>query len=242
MKPRSLIAIITAVTALSSASAFAADMPVKAPPPVVVPPPFSWTGFYIGGHVGGAKVERCLTLTVVSAEACADKTGFLGGGQVGVNWQTGQFVFGVEFSGSFADFDSDVSAGTLPGGVFFNSHGRSLLMLTGRLGWAADRALFYVTGGGAQARASVDFFTPAGSALEVHFSRTGWTIGAGFEYAFTPNWSFAAQYNFVDLGDRDVVFATTPPVAASLSHDIHVVTLRLNYRFGWAGAPVAARY
>ena len=71
----------------------------------MVEPPFSWSGFYIGAHVGGAKVERCLSIFDYydSAEACVDRTGWLGGGQIGFNWQAGQVVFGVEFSGSLSD-------------------------------------------------------------------------------------------------------------------------------------------
>ena len=79
-------------------------------------------------------------------------------------------------------------------------------MLTGRLGWAADRALFYVTGGAASVRANLDLLTPLGATIfsrEVSFTRTGWTFGIGAEYAFTPNWSFAAQYNWIDLGDLE---------------------------------------
>lgn len=242
MESRTLLGIITAVATLSSVSAFAADLPRKAPPPVVVPPPFSWSGFYIGGHIGGAKVERCLEITLLDAEACVDRTGWLGGGQIGYNWQAGQFVFGVEFSGSFADIGGGVDAGVLPNGWFFESDGKSLLMLTGRLGWAFDRALLYVTGGAARARATVDFHTAPGVITEASFTRTGWTIGGGGEFAFTPNWSVAVQYNLVDLGDRDVFFPG-PAVAATVNQEIHVFTLRMNYRFGgWGGAPVAARY
>ncbi len=157
-------------------------------------------------------------------------------------------MFGVEFSGSFADLGGGVNAGVLPGGRSLSSDGKSLLMLTGRLGWAADRALFYVTGGAASARANLDLHTPLGAAIlsrEVSFTRTGWTFGIGAEYAFTPNWSFAAQYNWIDLGDRDVNFVAFPGAAAlagDVDQSFHVFTLRMNYRFGGYGAPVAARY
>ena len=239
---RTILAGLAAVT-LVATNAFAADLPRKAPPPVVVAPAFSWTGFYIGAHVGGAKVERCLSSDFFDAEACIDRTGWLGGGQIGFNWQAGQVVLGVEFSGSLADLGGGANAGVLPGGLFFESDGKSLLMLTGRLGWAADRALFYVTGGAASVRANVELLGPGGSFGEVSLTRTGWTFGVGAEYAFTPNWSFAAQYNWIDLGDRDVNFAFGPDTfAANVDQTFHVFTLRMNYRFGGYGAPVAARY
>ena len=213
--------------------------PVKAPPPA---PPYvhNWTGFYIGGHLGGAWGERCLRLDT-GEEACIDRSGFLGGGQVGFNFQTGQFVFGVEFSGSVADISGDSGVGALPGGFSYSSDSRSLLLLTGRVGYAVDRSLFYIVGGGAWGRHSVDFFDGVGGVTSVDFNRQGWTIGAGFEYGFSPNWSLAAQYNFIDFGDRDFFFAT-PGVFATVSHEVHMATVRLNYRFGWGGPGVTARY
>ena len=241
MESRSLLTIVATTFAIMTAPASAADLRRPAPAPVPVVYAYNWSGFYIGGHIGGAWVDRCLTLAT-GGEACADGSGFVGGGQAGFNWQTGQFVFGVEFSGSFADLDGDVSAGVLPNGWYYSSQHKSLWMLTGRVGWAFDRALLYVTGGGAWARNTVDFYNGVGGVASVDFDRQGWTIGVGLEYGFTPNWSLAAQYNFVDLGSKDVFFAT-PGVAASVSQDISMVTLRLNYRFGaWGGAPVAARY
>ncbi len=153
-------------------------------------------------------------------------------------------MFGVEFSGSLSDLGGGNNAGALPGpGYFFESDGKSLLMLTGRLGWAADRALFYVTGGAASVRARCRTSTGPGSPVgEVSLTRTGWTFGVGAEYAFTPNWSFAAQYNWIDLGDRDVNFVAFPGFAGNVDQTFHVFTLRMNYRFGGYGAPVAARY
>ncbi len=83
----------------------------------------------------------------------------------------------------------------------------TILLFTGRVGMTFDRMLLYVTGGGAWVR---NEFTYNGVVLgtvdSVKQNRTGWTIGAGIEYGLSPNWSIAAQYNFIDLGDKDVVF------------------------------------
>ena len=235
------LGFIAALPVVMSAPASAADM--RRPPPVapVVPVAYvhNWTGFYIGGHIGGAWSDRCLTVTTFVGSACNDTSGWLGGGQLGFNFQTGQFVFGVELSGSWSDIGGGNASGTLPGGWWFSSDGKSLVLLTGRIGYAFDRVLIYITGGGAWARNTVDLFNGA-AVTSVEFDRQGWTLGAGFEYAFSPNWSFAGQYNFVDLGSKDVFFAI-PAVAGSVSQDVHIATLRLNYRFGW-GAPVTARY
>jgi len=240
-KPFLALAII-ATLGVTTAPASAADLRRPAPPPVAAPVvyAFNWTGFYIGGHIGGAWSDRCFTGTLgVVGEACNDSSGWLGGGQVGFNIQTGQFVFGVEFSGSWSDIGGGDTRGTLPVGWAFSSDGKTLLMLTGRVGYAFDRALLYITGGGAWARNSADV-TNGVVATSVDFDRHGWTIGAGLEYAFSPNWSVAGQYNFVDLGDKTVTFPGLG-VTGSLSQEVHIATLRLNYRFGW-GAPVTARY
>lgn len=231
-----------ALGALGCGSALAADLParraVKAPEPVAYI--HNWSGFYIGGHIGYGSSDRCLTI-LGFGDACNDADGFLGGGQIGWNIQTGNnFVFGIEFSGSLSDIGGDNNAGTLPGGAYFSSSGKSLVMLTGRVGLAFDRSLFYITGGGAWARNSVDVFD-GGTLVSVDFDRQGWTIGAGLEYAFTPNWSMAFQYNYVDLGDRDITFANFGGVVGNVSQDLHMATLRFNYRFG-GGAAVAARY
>ena len=82
----------------------------------------------------------------------------------------------------------------------------TILLLTGRVGMTFDRMLLYVTGGGAWVR---DKFTNTRGRCRVTSdkqNRTGWTVGAGIEYGLTPNWSIAAQYNYIDLGDKDVTF------------------------------------
>jgi outer membrane immunogenic protein len=232
-----------ALGVLASTSAMAADLPRKAPAPVVVPPYIhNWTGFYIGGHIGGGRGDRCLEVEVYGDIGCRSASGFLGGGQLGFNFQTANnFVFGVELSGSFANLNGDNTSGNLPAGWYFSSQGKSLLLLTGRAGIAFDRALFYFTGGGAWSRNTVDFYDGA-SVVSVDFDRQGWTIGAGIDYGFSPNWSMAFQYNFVDLGVKDV-YITNADLYGTTSNELHMATLRLNYRFGGGySAPVAARY
>ena len=99
-------------TAATGAAAFApgamaADMPLKAPRQVVVPPAASWAGFYIGGHAGVAwhQAHNSNSYNRLRSfgpdELSANKTGFIGGGQIGYNWQSGNFVFGVEADGSW---------------------------------------------------------------------------------------------------------------------------------------------
>ena len=221
------------------APAIAADMrmPVKAP----APPPASvhtWSGIYIGAHGGGGWDSTCY-LYDTGSHGCHDGDGWLGGGQIGFNVQQGQFVFGVEFSGSWADITGSHSAQSLVT-ISFSSDVSTILTLTGRVGVTLDRALLYATGGGAWLRQTIDY--QAVSAYSDKLNRTGWTIGAGLEYALTPNWSIAAQYNYIDLADEDVTFAAPSPFGYEVPHELHLATVRLNYRFGGFGGPVVARY
>jgi outer membrane immunogenic protein len=236
-----------ALAALACGPALAADLPVrgvpvKAPEPVMVYG-YNWSGFYIGAHGGGGWSNKCFTFAGDS-DGCHDGDGWLAGGQVGFNWQTNNIVFGVEFSGSAADISGDHHAFSDPADTF-RSKVNSLFLLTGRVGFAFDRMLLYVTGGGAWARDKYEFVDVGQGTLtySAKQNRTGWTIGAGLEIGLTPNWSLAAQYNFVDLGDRDVTFsAPGATFAERVDQELHIATVRLNYRFGGFGGPIAARY
>jgi outer membrane immunogenic protein len=223
-------------------SALAADLPVRRGMPVKAPEPvsygYNWSGFYIGAHAGAGWGEKCWRDTVSGlADGCHDGDGWLGGGQVGFNVQSGQFVFGVEFSGSIADITGSHTS-TLFAPDTYSSDINSLFMLTGRVGMTFDRVLLYVNGGGAWVRHEFEYAS-GGFTDSVKKNRTGWTVGAGLEWGFTPNWSIAAQYNYIDLGNNDVNFPTFGP--STVDHEMHLATVRLNYRFG-GNAPLMARY
>jgi outer membrane immunogenic protein len=225
-----------AAAALVSGPALAADMPARMP--VKAPPMqaygYNWSGFYIGGHVGGGWTDKCYTFSGTS-EGCHEGDGWLGGGQVGFNWQSGQFVFGLEFSGSAADLSG---SHVLPGTAAdtYTSEISSIFLLTGRVGVAFDRVLAYVTGGGAWARDRYTFTDqPGGTTANARENRWGWTLGAGLEFALAPNWSLAAQYNYIDFGNENLTFSgTAGTFAESIDQQVHLGTVRLNYRFGGA--------
>src|SRR6476469_8681500 len=234
-----------------SAPAAAADMAVKAAPPPYVAPIYNWTGFYIGGNGGWGQSNSCLNLDGFGifgfADGCASRSGCLVGGQIGYRWQASQWVFGVEAQGDWADlshtrpslFDPTVSLRTKTDGIG---------LFTGQIGYAWNQALFYVKGGAAVTsnRFSVlenVFGTELAAASS---TRWGGTVGVGFEYGFTPNWSFGVEYNHLFMGDANNSF-TGPAVPAAfvnnrITQDVDMVTARINYRFGGYGAPIAARY
>src|SRR3954466_15665070 len=237
-----------------SGPAMSADMaarPYKAPPPIVAPI-YDWTGFYIGANGGWGESHSCVDFLnaagVAFAQGCRDRSGGLIGGQIGYRWQASQWVFGLEAQGDWADFSSSrisLLDPTLSTRVKTDGIG----LFTGQIGYAWDAALFYVKGGAAVTSNRFDIFdTPTGIGL-VSASSTRWggVVGVGFEYGFAPNWSFGVEYDHLFMGDANNSFTVVDPRLTGIlnnriSQDVDMVTLRLNYRFGGYGAPIAARY
>jgi outer membrane immunogenic protein len=248
-----------AIFALFTGSASAADMAVKARPVVPPVPVFSWTGFYIGIHGGGAWFDKdwdapLTPINIVGGcPGCPVSAGghngssWLVGAQAGVNYQTGMFVLGAEVDGSWTELrGSNVS--TLNALLTNNSETDALATFAGRVGIAAGQALFYAKGGAALA--DDRFFTTltgTGLALQsTDSTRWGWMVGVGVEYAFANNWSVKAEYNHLDFGRET---ETLQPLAGcgcvafqyDVNQTVDLVKVGLNYRFGWGG-PVVAKY
>ena len=225
-----------AVALISSLGAQAADLPVKAPPPI--PAIYNWTGGYLGVHVGtgfgGARFSDPLHPLGTSIFGDNVRTpSFLGGGQIGYNWQapSSPWVFGVE--GDLSGLDSVGTNTCLAfSGFFISANCRirpeATATLTGRLGYAAGpdgRTLFYVKGGVAWARDAIDiatngdfagtgFLQPAPTSATI--SRWGGTVGAGVEQALTPAWSVKFEYDYLGFGGTNVatpgsLFQVVPP-------------------------------
>jgi outer membrane immunogenic protein len=238
---------------LLSERAFAADLPeeprigLKDTPPDFLP---VWPGFYFGGHAGGAWGDTGIhdTFTYVgdpTFNGSLSSTGFIGGAQAGYNFQRGHFVFGLEgdlgylglsasksasfhegtctghysdgstvhYSGQYCDVDAKYS---VSGGLYGD--------LTGRLGYAMDRTLFYAKGGFAflnadfkanYAGGNCTFDYGCGGHRNVpstfNFGQSdtlaGWTAGAGAEYALSPSWSLKAEYQHFDFGSMSYTYS-----------------------------------
>lgn len=207
---KKLLLASTLLCALSG-YALAADAIVEAPPEVVVAPVFSWTGGYIGGQVGYLWGDGDASGTVVgpgAVSAGVEPDGWLGGVYVGYNYQfTNNVVLGIDadFAWTGADDESTVFALGLPVGSV-----ESELDWEGavraRLGYAVDRFLPYIAGGVAFGRLSGEAFNDVGVSVgSDDQTNTGWTIGAGLEYAFTDNVVGRAEYRYTDFGDFDFV-------------------------------------
>jgi outer membrane immunogenic protein len=237
-----------------AAPASAADMAVKARPPApVIAPIYDWTGFYIGANGGWGQTRNCWDFLDAGgfavASGCRDRSGGLAGGQIGYRWQMNQWVFGLEAQGDWADLSNTRVSLFDP---FFSTRVKTdgIGLFTGQIGYAWNAALFYVKGGAAVTSNRFSILETFSGIELASASSTRWggAIGVGFEYGFTPNWSFGVEYNHLFMGDANNSFSGLTPVAAAfvnnrISQDVDMVTVRLNYRFGGYGAPpVAARY
>ena len=239
-----------ALLAVTAGAARAADLPVKAP--VAVATPWSWTGFYIGGNIGGALEYSRLQdpFGPVSFGDSVTTTAFIAGGQIGGNYQIGNVVLGAEADLSWATSRGDETCFGLVGGAFFASNcsvDPTLFgTLTGRLGYAFGRTLIYAKAGAAWERTSVDMAvnTNPGQhflASTNGYGEWGWTAGAGVEYALTPAWSLMLEYDHLGFDTANVATPYVPgnplpghPVGpiAGLSSGVDEVKLGINYRFG----------
>jgi outer membrane immunogenic protein len=254
-----LLGAVGLLAACASSPTFAADMAVKAAPMAPLPMVYNWTGFYIGANGGWGSSHNCWDFApavlvggvLVTGDGCRDRSGGLFGGQAGYRWQTGQFVFGLEAQGDWADLNSSrrlllaptISTGTKTDGIG---------LFTAQLGWAWNAALLYVKGGAAVTSNSFTIFDTATGLGLASASATRWggTLGVGFEYGFAPNWSIGAEYDHLWMGNANNSFSVVDPRIAGIvnnriSQDVDMFTLRLNYRFGGYGlgkAPIAARY
>ena len=187
-----------------AAPATAADMSrgYSAPAPYSA---FSWAGLYAGANLG-------YEFGSVSNSG-ASPNGFMGGLQVGYNWQTGQFVHGLESDLQLSTAD-DVFAGYKFSNPWFGT-------LRGRGGVTFNNVLLYLTAGLSYGGGKVEF-----AGLGETQSHVGWTAGSGIELGVTPAWSAKAEYLHIGLNDR-----TYAPTAASTGIQSNIVRFGINYRF-----------
>jgi outer membrane immunogenic protein len=219
-----------------SVAAQAADqsprMPVKAAP---VAQAFSWTGAYVGAHLGYGWSHSNFSYVPDPDWSLKNKVdGILGGGQIGYNYQTGSWVFGAEADFSWSGIKG-TQVDTQPSyyGDWYQVKVDWTSTLTGRVGYAFDRSLLYVKGGAAWARTKVDYeWSGSGEIDHGRRTRTGWTLGAGLEYAFAPQWSARVEYDYMDFGKRDIRINEPDGSWWDLGakQKIHAVKVGINFR------------
>jgi outer membrane immunogenic protein len=218
-------AIVIAAISTASAADLSRPMYTKAPP--VAPYAFSWTGFYVGPNIGGKWAHTDDTLNVGGASlglgSTTDST-VIGGGQIGYNWQMGQWVVGLE-----GDIDAQHWSTTrlLLGGTFTaDSHWEA--SIRGRIGYTWDRVLLYATGGAAFTQLNVGTNIGAGLVSDDQ-TIVGGTVGGGIEYAVTNNISLGVEGRWTFYGDNN--FNGGPGVTQNVKLDTTEVLGKLNFHF-----------
>lgn len=217
-------------------SAQAADLPrARAPAPVApvayVPPVYNWSGFYVGGNLGAGFADSSWTDPFTGAHDTFNKGGFIGGGQVGANVQFNALVLGIE--GDF-DWTGLKASGHDSLGNTINTNTQWISTVTGRVGAAFDRLLVYGKGGVAFVHDQSSLNDLFGGTASTSMTRTGWTAGAGLEYAFAPNWSAKIEYDYLGFGSETVNLPTAhfTPYNTSASLNVQEVKAGINFKFG----------
>jgi outer membrane immunogenic protein len=215
-------ALLSSAATLVISPAVAGDLPEGPPPLPPAPPPYvayppspgpvapvpyvpRWYGPYAGLNLG-YEWGNLSNLYV-------NPNGIVGGGQLGYNWQNGQFVFGVETDLQLSDADATFASYQFSNPWFGTTRGRA--------GVAYGFTLFYATAGLAYGEGKFDF-----SGLSESNTSLGWTAGAGIEYAFTPCWSVKAEYLYYNLGQQSY-----PLTGFNTTFSADVVRVGVNYRF-----------
>jgi outer membrane immunogenic protein len=211
-------------TALLATSALAADLPRPAyKAPSYVAPYFTWTGFYVGIN-GGYGWGKSSWNNAVASTGDFDLKGPLIGGTVGYNLQTGSWVYGLEGDGDISFIKGSTTAACGPAGC--ETRNRWLATGRGRIGYAWDRFLPYITGGAAFG----DIKMTNGAGASETKTRVGWTAGGGLEYAFLGAWSAKIEYLYVDLG-KTTCGAATCGLDTDVKFTSHIGKIGVNYRF-----------
>ena len=234
---KKLLLVSTALTVLFAGSALAADLRRPAPaytPPR--PPVFSWTGFYIGGNLGGAWARGTVSDSLFGLSASSDRSGFIGGGQLGVNYQFSNIVLGAEYDFDWTSLDATGNGRFVPGvGTLQGSaNTRWISTLAARFGVVlGSGALLYGKAGGAWVdnHATITNLNN-GASISASNTNSGWVVGGGVEWAIAGNWSAKLEYDFVKLDD--LTFGPGPfrGNTFTASREIQMFKVGLNYRFG----------
>jgi len=215
----------------------AADLPTPSPPPSLPAAVYNWTGFYLGINGGFGTGNSNWSDGPVGTTGSFPISGYVVGGTVGVNYQIGQYVFGIEGDGDWTNLHGNsgstcgaISAVVLPP-VGCQTQSEWLATVRGRVGYAFNNILLFGTAGAAFGNIQTGLIPP--STFD-STTEAGWAIGAGIEVAFAPNWTAKAEYLFVDLPNATCTTAGNCGGAAGsiVSFNESIVRAGVNFKFG----------
>jgi outer membrane immunogenic protein len=225
--------------AAASLSAQAADMRIKPKPPET----FNWAGCYLGGSLGYAwgrdfDTETVAATGLLSGSSPTDSANANGaklGGYLGCNWQLGApWVIGAEGDGEWANLRGTTTfPNTGPPSDFYDTHIDNQSSIRARVGYLLEpRLILYATGGVAFASINEhDVLAAAGVFTDNSTTRTGWTLGAGLDYALTDRWIGRIEYRYANFGTFSYNSAVFGPVTESHKTTENAFRLGLAYKF-----------
>jgi outer membrane immunogenic protein len=220
-------------------------------------------------QVAFAQAPPPASISLANGLNSADASSWIAGGQIGYDWQSGNFVFGLAADLSGTHLNSDMNGGVTPALGFPAWASTSAEVdwygtVRGRLGWANGPWLLYATGGFAYGEVELKSnfsvnFPPVGAVGTLNAAtsplKTGWVVGGGVEYKLFPNLTLGVQYRYVDLGSVGLTSSGSIPLggagvngylnqSANVDAQFQVVTIGLNWQFAPVGgaAPWAGWY
>ena len=250
----------TTCLALTSTASMAADMSVPyTKAPVMAAPVFTWTGCYVGAHVGGGTMTS--NFEGGNANDLNGK-GAVAGGQLGCNYQDGNFVFGLEGEGYWSNIkvtSTQTNVNNLGQTTVLSTTSltnRDDFTIAARAGYTIDRTLIYAKGGwawGSLRGNASGFCCSVGQPVNTSsFSGNldGFLVGVGIEHALTRNWTVKLEYDYIGFGNKEVSFTNcsgssgvcTVPGTFSFSATKQIFKVGANYLFDFGGAPLVAKY
>jgi outer membrane immunogenic protein len=207
---------------------------------------YNWSGFYVGGQVGGAWSRSNYTLdngAGLIENFNFDPTSLIGGGHVGLQGQWGNWVLGIEGTYNATDLKQTDQSVLSPGRVRrLTTDG--IATAVGKVGYAWDRWMIYGKGGFADARIETFGQNPAtGISGQANTWQNGWTAGGGLDYMLAPSWIVGVDFNYYNFSFDRTALNTDATTSRwfNTKSDIYAVTFRVSYLFNWA-SPVVARY
>jgi outer membrane immunogenic protein len=242
---------LAGATLLDTGVASAADMAMKAAPYAAPVRVFSWTGCYIGAHAGAGVMRDSF-----SEE---NGSGGLAGGQIGCNYQDGNWVFGAEGEGYWSGMKATFASSSTSEGTVFSrgtdqTKNKYDFSIAARAGIAFDRTLVYGKAGWVWGKfdildtSSCCGTNPGFSSDAASGTLNGLLLGVGIEHAITNNWTVKLEYNYLKYGSKELAFTgcsnsfggpvtCSPDGTGTVHADKQIFKIGANYLFNMGGAP-----
>jgi outer membrane immunogenic protein len=220
------------------AAAWAADLPAPtgSAPAAMAAPATTWTSCYIGGNIGGGTTTNAVNDETPphASYGTLDSTAFVGGGQVGCDYQFDpHWVVGIQGMFDGSGFSASTSGAPDLSGLTLSGKIPWFATVTGRLGYlATPDMMLYAKGGAAWDHTDTTLSSGGVTVASASFGQSGWTAGGGVEWRFKPHWSIFAEYDYMGFADKVVSLTGGGTNIGKVHQDTQVGLVGLNFHFG----------